>query len=694
MFNFLNSAILIAAAAALIPLLIHLFSRRRVKIVDFSSLKHLKEMQKRQVRRIKIRQLLLLILRMLIILAVVLAFARPATKGGFIGSHAGVSSVILLDKSASMQRQVKDGRLFDLAKKSAENILQNFGQNDEVLLLPYDSKVYFPAGELFFSRETAERVLDETEAGYDADNFQEAYNSAIKLLAEAKNLNKELYIINDRQLKSLPEKVDSAGENISCYLVELPTEIDGNCGLIDMDMGGQLIEVGADFNIEAVIQNYDNFDKEQLMASMFIDDVRVMQSEYSIEAHARQSVRFKHTVSRTGFHQGWIEISDDAYPVDNRYYFSFRIPEQFNILVVDGDGGGELIKLALTPSDKLARYWSVKSITPDKLADVKFRDYDVIAISGVPKIGEVESSRLFRYVDDGGGLFFIADAAADIDYFNKNFGRRTGLTMLANIPDFFSGAGYYTLERFDYSHPIFKAFELFKNDSLPTLKYFVLPKMDKGNSRGLAYYSNGDPAIIEIGYGRGKIILNTAPIAPKYSDLSSHSFFVPFIIRTMEYLADDLSRYESDYIVGQNINRTISNGRADYTLLTLKTPDNREYEIAGIEKPGGVSFECLPINQPGIYLLNNKSRTIDLFPVNVPTAESDMSAVDADRLKSVLAVEKFKAVPYAESFAAAIGEARFGRELWKIFLWLAAMLLLVEMLFSREGGGSGKFEQS
>ncbi len=102
MFNFLNSAVLIAAAAALIPLLIHLFSKRKVKVVPFSSLKHLKEMQKRQVRKIKIRQLLLLLLRMLIILIAVLAFARPATKRGYIGSHAGVSSLILLDRSVSI----------------------------------------------------------------------------------------------------------------------------------------------------------------------------------------------------------------------------------------------------------------------------------------------------------------------------------------------------------------------------------------------------------------------------------------------------------------------------------------------------------------------------------------------------------------------------------------------------------------
>ncbi|MCH7948133.1 MAG: BatA domain-containing protein, partial [candidate division Zixibacteria bacterium] len=54
MFSFLNAGFLLAAAAALIPLIIHLFSKRKVKLIEFSSLKHLKAMQRRQVRRLKI----------------------------------------------------------------------------------------------------------------------------------------------------------------------------------------------------------------------------------------------------------------------------------------------------------------------------------------------------------------------------------------------------------------------------------------------------------------------------------------------------------------------------------------------------------------------------------------------------------------------------------------------------------------
>lgn len=686
MFNFLNSAVLMAAAAALIPLLIHLFSKRKVRVVEFSSLKHLKEMQKRQVRRIKIRQLLLLLLRMLIVLVAVLAFARPATRGGYIGSHAGVSSVILLDRSASMQRQVKDGRLFDLAKKSAGGILESFGQADEVLLIPFDRQAHFPAGERFFSRETAENVLAETTAGYDVDNFEDALNKALQFLSGAKNLNKELYIVIDRQLNSVPETVDTVSEDISTYFIDLPVETDGNCGVIDVDLGGQLIEVGSDYTLAAKIQNHDNFAKSELLASLFVDGIRVMQVEFAVEENDRQVVQFKSSVHEPGFHYGWVEISEDGFLPDNRFYFSFRIPQQFNILIVDGDNSGELVKLALVPSEKLARYWSVKITQPDRLASVKLREYDAVVLSGVPSLGAVQTSQLLKYTDDGGGLFITAGGAVDTQYFNENFGAKLDLNYLKPPPASFSGAGYYSLERFDYTHPIFKAFTVFESDSLPTFRFYALPTvLDGPGNRDLAYFSNGAPALVESGYGLGKIILLTAPIAPRYTDLTSHSFFVPFIIRSLEYLAGDVSEYELRNYVGENVLRVLSGRQTKYGAVQLITPDNRSYKIAGVEMTGQFIYDCRPADVPGIYRLKSNGRLVDLFPVNLPLPESDLTSAGFDRLEEALGFDDSEVIPYDKPFAAFISEARFGRELWKLFLWAVVVIMAVEMLLSREG---------
>jgi len=686
MFNFLNSAVLLAAAAALIPLLIHLFSRRRVQVVEFSSIRHLKQMQKRQVRRIKIRQLLLLLLRMLIVLAAVLAFARPATRGGYIGSHAGVSAVILLDRSASMQRQVKDGRLFDLAKKKAEEVLSNFGEADELILIPFDRQAAFPAGERFFSRDIAEDVLAEVTTGYETGDLADAYNKAVELLGSAKNLNKELYIISDRQAGSLPESVDSTAGDITVYVVDLPLETDGNCGVINVDLGDQLIEVGVDFTVRAETQNYDNRTKSELLASLFVDGTRVMQSEFKLDAMGRESVTFKHAVHSPGYHSGRIEIADDGFAPDNRSYFSFYIPDRFTVMIVDGDGGGALIRLALVPSDEVARSWTVKTVTPEQFTSVSMHDYDAIILSGITSLGITETSQLLHYVDNGGGLLFILGGRTEPEYYNRYFSEYFDIRLTAPPPTSFSGAGYYSVNRFDFTHPIFKAFTPFGTDDGPTLKYYALPKIEDGQgNRDLCFFTNNAPALVEVEHGLGRMAMLTAPIIPRYSDISGHSFFVPLMIRTIEYLAGTASAYEMENYVGKNVMRSISGRDIGFGTVDLITPGNQSYAITGVEESGQMQFDCRPVDIPGIYQLLYGGRRVDLFPVNVAAIESDLGATDIDRLASALGLDDIRTIPYETATASIIGQARFGRELWKIFLWIAIVIMAVEMLLSREG---------
>jgi len=641
-------------------------------------------MQKRQVRRIKIRQLLLLILRMLIILLAVLAFARPATKGGYIGSHAGVSSVILLDRSASMQKQLKDGLLFELATQKVAEILDGFDQTDEVILIPFDRTPYFPSGERFFSSDVAEEILEQATCGYDKADPGLAFQKGLELLGRANNLNKEIYFITDRQANSLPKNRDRLPDGISCYIIDLPAEIDGNCGLVNISMGGQLIEIGSEFVIKADIKNYDARAKSELLVSLFIDEIRVMQKEFTIEANGNRSVQLEYQIQKPGFHSGWIEISDDDFRVDNRFYFSFKIPDHFNVLIIDGDGGGEIVKLALVPSEAAARYWSVKTAKPDELAAVRFNDYDLAILSGPDSLGKAETARLLEFVDAGGGLFFILGDDTDIDYFNRELGPILDIELLEPIPKTFSGAGYYTLERFDYSHPIFEPFAKL-HETLPTLKFFSLAKTErKTTENNIAYFSNGTPAIMESGFGLGRIVFMSSPILPKYTDLASHSFFVPFVIRTAEYLAEDISSYERFNYIGQNIVRTVSDKTDFDDIVQLVTPENRTYQISGQQKPGQMVFDCRPIDLPGIYRLRSDNRVVDIFPVNIAPEEGDLQAVDIKQWATSLGISQFKTIPLDSKADKIITENRYGRELWKIFLWAVVVLLMVEMIFSRE----------
>ena len=75
--SFLYPLFLAAAAAAAIPIALHLFRRRTEAVVDFPAVRLLHKAPVEQQRRRKLRELILLALRVVALALLAFAFARP-----------------------------------------------------------------------------------------------------------------------------------------------------------------------------------------------------------------------------------------------------------------------------------------------------------------------------------------------------------------------------------------------------------------------------------------------------------------------------------------------------------------------------------------------------------------------------------------------------------------------------------------
>ena len=686
MFGFLNSTVLLAAAASLVPLLIHLFFRRRVKVVEFSSLKHLKAMQRRQVRRLKIRQWLLLLLRMLIILMVVLAFARPTSTGGSVGAHATVSAVVLMDNSASMNRQTADGDLFEIARRQTERLLATFGETDEVALVPLcRSKLSAPILRLG-SPATAAQQLRDLPAGHGRADLEGGLATAASVLTDAGNLNKEIYIVCDRQRGSLPDSQVLTSIDAHVYIVDLPLEGHANCGITDVAFGGQLLVPGQDFDLTATVRNYGADNRSDIIASLFINDQRVAQVDLAVAAGQETTARFTRSLSRGGFHSGYVELSDDRFAGDNRYYFSFRIPPTFNVLIIDGDGTGQLLGLALVPSASANRYWSVKRAGLQELSQVSFSDYDVIILAGSPTLPASYANRIKSFVKNGKSLLLTYGDRTDIDYFNRVWSEVSGVVFDEPIRQDFTRAGYYTFHTFDLNHPIFTVFG-FEKEPPPEIKFFTLPKAHTiGQARTVAGFTGGRPAMVQADFSQGRVVTFIAPLAPEYTDLAARAFFVPLVARTVEYLSSDLSSYDVHLFTDDHIRRNLIVKGAVGAVYELTAPDGRVFSIPPEEQQGVLVLSPEPTDLPGIYRISSLSYEVDRFAVNLDPDEGDLTAADVDQFATALGARNYRLLDAGENVAAAIAQLRFGKELWPLFLWTAIMLLAAEMLLSRAAG--------
>ncbi|MFH1267758.1 MAG: BatA domain-containing protein, partial [Planctomycetota bacterium] len=136
-FGFATWGMLPWLAAAAAPILIHLWSRRRYRQMDWAAMEYLLSAIRRNRRRLQIEQLLLLLLRTLAIVLVVLAVAEPYFERAGLAFTPGERThrVIVIDGSYSMAYTPTDKSRFQRAKEVAARIVEESPQGDGFTLV-------------------------------------------------------------------------------------------------------------------------------------------------------------------------------------------------------------------------------------------------------------------------------------------------------------------------------------------------------------------------------------------------------------------------------------------------------------------------------------------------------------------------------------------------------------------------------
>ncbi|MDD4020041.1 MAG: BatA domain-containing protein, partial [Kiritimatiellae bacterium] len=135
MLVFANPAFLWALTAAAIPLMLHMFQRRRTVVTPFPTLRFLKAAQKRSSSRVRFENLLLWLLRTLLLLALGFAFAMPVIRTTAAGSWLSRTRrdvAIVIDASYSMNYELDRGKVWEVCKDAAAAVIEGLLPGDRV----------------------------------------------------------------------------------------------------------------------------------------------------------------------------------------------------------------------------------------------------------------------------------------------------------------------------------------------------------------------------------------------------------------------------------------------------------------------------------------------------------------------------------------------------------------------------------
>lgn len=701
--TFLNAGFLFAGLAALVPLVIHLISRRKVETVDFSSLRFLKELERKRIRRVRLRQILLLVVRSLVLLCAALALARPTLRGAHAGgAHARTSVAIVLDDSASMSRDGQDGRpLFDAAVAAARGIAGLLAEGDQAFLVTagVPPRSVLPGGT--FGREALKAAVDGVRVGAAATDYPAALALALDLLAGARNLNREIYVIGDMQRSGWrlatagaesARAPDAAGPRTYCLPVAGP---ESNLSVVVTGVERAYGGTRGLHTISAEVRNHGRR-RATVPVRLFLDDAQVGQAGVDVGPGESSPVGFAVAVDGARWHAWRVEIPPDAFAGDNEAYLAIPATERVEVLVVEPDGAdargdGHYLRLALDPTGRGERFSPV-GVAASALAGQDRGRFPVVVFADAGRLPGPGLEWTERHLADGGGALFVLGRRTDARFWNTSpLSSVTGVTL--TVP--FERSSGVRLAPAGEGHPILDGLVFGGRliDDVAVRRGFeatlagaeeILEAPGVGPMLVIASAS-GERAASAAGArepGRGPAAVLLCGVDPAWSDLPTSGLIVPLVHRLVERLGVVVARARS-VTVGDDLRvpvAAVAGGSVE-----VERPDGSSVSVPVVARGRSALAVLERTPAPGIYRFGDGGRGV-LAVANAAPEESALAA--AAREEIVRRAPGARIVSPDASIEGQILEARRGRELWRVFLYAALALLAVEMLIARPRGAA------
>jgi hypothetical protein len=688
--NFLSPLYLFALAAVAVPILIHIFSRRRVPEVPFSTIRFLSRSDRRSMMRINVRRLLLLLLRILAVALVALAFARPVVRGSLAalfpagGSRA---ACILIDRSYSMGAEGDGGVVFDRGVARLSAILDNLERGDAVSVVLFDSgtEVAYD-GEV--EKDAVLEALRRARPSWGGTDLRGAAALGERMLAESRRDARELYIISDFQKTAL-RRADAAARGVGtpaasgkpraalpvrAFLLPVQAKGAANVAVESVVAPSAALHKGETAELGIVLRNRSRELAAKFPLEVSVAGRRVMEKEIEIAPDNYLAEKVLLPVERSGWIDGVVKKRSDRLPADDTRYFTLNVREKTRVLLL-ADEGGFFLEQALEPGGvegdvALAkRGWRAFAS-----ADLTAADVVVLGPGRGPTPGDV--GIVDRFV--GGGGTAVVLLVPELKAAAERLSRYPLTFEFAEMPQ-----GFFRLSK-PASAPRFLApFDERDLEGLARLR-FRSAALVRGVPPGAAALSfeTRAPFVWEETRGRGTVVFAAIDPRPEAGELVLSPYFLPLVQQLV--LATGVANPAS---AGSLVGEPIVWSGEGVGEFTVELPGGATLKPSEI--PGGILVP--PVEAPGIVTVLAGADVKGKIAVNPDCREeSDLAYLDARDAADSLGLGARLVVEEDKDLASAVRAARTGREITIPVLLAAMALLALELVIAqREKGEPG-----
>ena len=667
-FGFANLVMLGWLAAASIPVIIHLWNKRKHREVSWAAIDFLVAALRRNARRIQLQQWLLLAVRMLLIVLVVIAMSEPYLEQMGLNFVPGqrTHKVLVIDGSYSMGYRPTDSSRFTRAKQLAAQIVDESPQGDGFSLVLMGSPPRTIVGAPVFEPNRFIEEIDSLELPHAGGDLPASLVQVQEILERARvespGLERaEVYFLTDLGRNSwAPDlsggeaaaefraRVDRLADEAALVVLDLGQTESENLAVTDFKLLDAYATTGGETTFQAQARNFGTQPRSRHLAELLVDGVRVQEAFADIEPGGEATLNFSYRFESPRPHAVQVRLGADLLDIDNNRYLSVPVKSNLRVLLVSGkQGAASYIADALDPDRSPASLIQPQIVAESGLIEMDLAAYDAVFLCNVAQWTSKEAKLLESYLKRGGGLvFFLGDRVLPQRYNQElaSEAEEAVRVLPARLGPLVDEA-QYRFDPLDYQHPIVAPFRGREQAGLlttPVYRYYrlVVPEAWTQSSVALAF-AGGDPAIVEAPLHRGRSILvatagSLASVDPvsktPWTTMPAWPSFVPIV---QELLAHAVGSQTAQFnsIVGDAVGSSLPIAAVD-APIRLETPGGEQHTARAESQIDHAQWSFAPTDESGVYTakLGAPLSTTELFAVNVNTAESDLTKADADEL--------------------------------------------------------------
>ena len=696
--NFLAPLFLAGAAALVLPMVFHLIRRKTREQVPFSSLMFLRVSPPRLTKRSRLEDLLLLLLRCLVLALLAAAFARPFVRRPLaLPDIRGTSrrELILVDTSASMRRN----GLWDAARARLVATVEAAAPGDSLAVYAFDRRmrpvVTFAD---WTSRPTAERAalvrsrLDALTPAWGASDLGTALVRAAEELTDASTTRPgeslQIRLISDLSEGDRVQALASFEWPKSVRLVVDPVKpkTTGNAGVQWLSGGsGATVKVGDGVRVR--VSNSGDATRDAFSVAWVRSGAKEPYgTPVAVYVPPGQSRIATLPLPGTNAPPDLSEVLllGDLEAFDNRVGVIPPEPTPVQLLYLGADAAKEdgaagsasvhgplfFLRHALegNPQQKVR-------ITTQPAA-AALAAADLVVITG--DLSEDRIAPIRERLTAGGMVLLVLSPEGGSATVSALSGVRGVTVEEARVK------GDTLLGDLDFKHPFLLPFADPRYSDFSHIHFWKYRRLEVAalpGARVPARFETGDPALVELPVGKGRLVVLTSGWQPSDSQLAVSTKFVP-LLQSMLESAGVGSVPVAAFTVGDSVPLDLH----DMGAVRIRSPRGELFPLS----TGSAAFEAT--TEPGVYAVESAGaegstpRVVRRFAVNVDPQESHIQPLPLETLErfgapATAAADSPRAIartnPATAGVLAAI-EAEARQKLWKWCLSAAFALALGE----------------